>query len=36
MIGLDVSSEVLDLITGWVTQHWGPSPATAADQQESR
>jgi uncharacterized protein len=31
-----VSREVLDLITAWVTQHWGPSPAAAADQQETR
>jgi uncharacterized protein len=31
-----MSSEVLDLITNWVTGHFGPSPASAADQQETR
>jgi uncharacterized protein len=31
-----MSSDVLDIITSWVTQHWGPAPAPAADQRETR
>jgi pimeloyl-ACP methyl ester carboxylesterase len=31
-----MSSDVLDLITSWVTQRWGPAPAPAADQRETR
>jgi uncharacterized protein len=31
-----VSSEVLDLMTSWVQQYWGPAPATAADRQETQ
>jgi uncharacterized protein len=31
-----MGSEVLDLIASWVTQHWGQSPASAAERQEIR
>jgi fermentation-respiration switch protein FrsA (DUF1100 family) len=31
-----MSSDVLDLITSWVTQHWRPAPEPAADQRETR